>query len=122
MASSTRLQQADVQVHEHRTAKVVELVSSSSRSFQEAIENALADARSTTRGITGAHVENMHVVCDDGRITAYKVNLKVSFGVERDSGRDSGRGSSGSDSESRSTGSRDSSSSRNGSSRRNGSA
>ncbi|HUR61722.1 MAG TPA: dodecin family protein [Candidatus Thermoplasmatota archaeon] len=118
MASSTRLQQADVQVHEHRTAKVVELVSSSSRSFQEAIENALADARSTTRGITGAHVENMHVVCDDGRITAYKVNLKVSFGVERDSGR----GSSGSDSESRSTGSRDSSSSRNGSSRRNGSA
>lgn len=78
----------EVQVHEHRTAKVVELVSSSSRGFQEAIENALADARSTTRGITGAHVQNMSVACDDGRITAYKVNLLVSFGVERRSERD----------------------------------
>src|SRR4051794_9895773 len=73
------------QVHDHRTAKVVELVSSSSRSFEEAVQNALEDARSTTRGISGAHIENMSVTCEDGRITAYKVNLKLTFGVERES-------------------------------------
>ena len=82
--SSSRLATATMtSPHDHRTAKIVELVSSSSRSFQEAIENALSDARETTRGITGAHVEAMSVQCEDGRIVAYKVNLKLSFGVER---------------------------------------
>lgn len=80
---SKRSARPSTQSHEHRTAKVIELVASSSRGFDEAIQNALADARSSTRGITGAHVENFSIQCDDGRITAYKVNLKVSFGVER---------------------------------------
>lgn len=83
MPSTQTLRNSDHPAHDHRTAKVVELVSSSSRSFQEAIENALEDARQTTRGITGAHVEAMSVQCEDGRITAYKVNLKLVFGVER---------------------------------------
>jgi flavin-binding protein dodecin len=85
MPSTTQaLRQSDSDAtHDHRTAKVVELVSSSSRSFEEAIENALRDARQTTRGITGAHVEGMSVHCEDGRIAAYKVNLKLVFGVER---------------------------------------
>jgi flavin-binding protein dodecin len=74
--------------HDHRTAKIVELVSSSSRSFEEAIENALTDARQSTRGISGAQVEAMSVQCEDGRITAYKVNLKLVFGVERRGGKD----------------------------------
>ena len=70
-------------VHEHRTAKVVELMGASSKSFEDAIEHALQDAASSTRGITGAHVENMSVRCEDGRITEYKVDLKVAFGIER---------------------------------------
>lgn len=69
--------------HEHRTAKVVELVGSSSKSFEEAVKNAIADAASSTRGITGAHVENLSVKCADGRIVEYKVDLKVAFGIER---------------------------------------
>lgn len=91
MPSTQTIRQSDSAMHDHRTAKVVELVSSSSRSFEEAVQNALEDARQTTRGITGAHVEAMSVQCEDGRITSYKVNLKLVFGVERrDSDEDSG--------------------------------
>lgn len=69
--------------HEHRTAKVVELVSTSSKSFEDAIRNCLKDAAASTRGITGAHVLNMSVKCNEGKITEYKVNLNVAFGIER---------------------------------------
>lgn len=71
------------QKHEHRTAKVVELIGVSTKSFEDAINNAVQDANSSTRGITGAHVENQSVKCEDGKITEYKVNLKVAFGIER---------------------------------------
>jgi flavin-binding protein dodecin len=69
--------------HEHRTAKIVELMGTSRTSFEKAIENCIQDASETTRGITGAHVENLSVRCENGKITEYKVNLKVAFGVER---------------------------------------
>ncbi len=70
-------------VHEHRTAKIVELVAASRTSFEDAIRAGVEDAMASTRGITGAHVENMSVKCEDGRIVEYKVNLKVAFGIER---------------------------------------
>jgi len=70
-------------VHAHRTAKVVEIVASSTKSFEDAIEKGLEDASKTTRGITGCHVENMSVKCDEGRIVEYRVDLKVAFGIER---------------------------------------
>lgn len=69
--------------HEHRTAKVIELVGSSTVSFDEAIRSALEDAAASTRGITGVHVLNWSVKCLDGHIMEYKVDLKVSFGIER---------------------------------------
>lgn len=70
-------------MHEHRTARVIELIGSSKESFEKAIHDALSDASTTVRGITGAHVENFSVTFDGERITEYKVNLKVAFGVER---------------------------------------
>jgi flavin-binding protein dodecin len=69
--------------YQHRTAKVVELIGTSRTSFEKAIENCINDAAESTRGITGAHVENFSVKCENGKITEYKVNLKVAFGVER---------------------------------------
>lgn len=72
-------------VHAHRTAKVIELLGASTKSFEDAIQHALEDASASTRGITGAHVENMSVSVADGQITEYKVNLKVAFGIERTS-------------------------------------
>lgn len=68
--------------HAHRTAKVIELVGSSRTSFEDAVECALADARSTTRGINGCEVLRMSIKCDDGRPVEYHVDLKLVFGVE----------------------------------------
>lgn len=70
-------------VHAHRTAKVIELIGSSTKSFEDAIQHAVGDAASTLEGITGAHVENFSVKCNNGHITEYKVNLKVAFGISR---------------------------------------
>jgi flavin-binding protein dodecin len=69
--------------HEHRTAKVVELIGTSSRSFEDAVRSAIKDASETTRGITGAHIDAFSVRCQDGKITEYKASLKVAFGIER---------------------------------------
>jgi len=81
--SPSRRDRSDGGRHEHRTAKVVEIVSSSSESFDDAIRNGLRDASQSTRGITGAQVQTMTIKCDDGRIVEYKVALKIAFGVER---------------------------------------
>lgn len=83
MAARTKTMRSTDGTHEHRTARVIEILGSSTNSFDEAIENALQDASSTLRGITGAHVVNMSVRCKEGRISEYKVDLKVAFGVER---------------------------------------
>lgn len=69
--------------HEHRTAKVVELIGTSTKSFEDAVRNALKDAAATTRGISGAQVETYSVKCNEGKITEYKASLKVVFGIER---------------------------------------
>ncbi|MCA1812973.1 MAG: dodecin family protein [Halobacteriales archaeon] len=69
--------------HEHRTAKVVEIIGSSRRSFEDAVRGALQDASATTRGISGAHVVSMSVKCRDGEVLEYKVDLRVAFGIER---------------------------------------
>jgi|GEM_PF-1329260 len=73
----------DGQRHDHRTAKVVELMGSSSESFEDAIRTVIRDASESIRGITGCHVQNFSVKCADGEITEYKVNVKVAFGIER---------------------------------------
>ncbi len=71
------------QIHAHRTAKVVEIVASSTRSFEDAIQKGLEDAMASTRGITGAHVQNQSLKCKDGKVVEYRVDLKVAFGIER---------------------------------------
>ena len=69
--------------HEHRTAKVIELIGTSTKSFEDAVRAALKDAAATTRGITGAQVESYSVKCDEGKIKEYKASIKVVFGIER---------------------------------------
>ncbi len=60
-------------------AKTTEISSSSSVSFQDAIEKGIARAGKTIRGIRGAWVQDQKVDIQDGKITGYRVNMKVSF-------------------------------------------
>lgn len=63
-------------------AKIVELSASSAKSFEDAIENGIARAHKTLKNVSGAWVESMKVDVDNGRITRYRVHMKVTFVLE----------------------------------------
>ena len=60
-------------------AKVSELSCSSKKSFEDAIEKGIKRANKTLDNITGAWVQEMKVNVDDGKVSDYRVNLKVTF-------------------------------------------
>jgi len=61
-------------------AKVSEISATSSKSFEDAMQQGLTRASKTLRHIRGAWVKEQHVRCDeDGRITEYQVNMMVTF-------------------------------------------
>jgi dodecin len=63
-------------------ARVTELSATSQTSFDDAINEAVARATQTLRGVEGAWVKDMNVMIEDGKITGYKVNLEVTFVLE----------------------------------------
>ena len=60
-------------------AKVTEISSSSTESFHDAIKTGIKRADKTLDRIQGAWVNEMKVKVDDGEITEYRVNMKVTF-------------------------------------------
>lgn len=62
--------------------KVLELVGESPQDWQEAVENAVAEAARTVRNITGVEVCNMTANVEGGRIIGYRANVKVAFAVD----------------------------------------
>jgi flavin-binding protein dodecin len=60
-------------------ARVTEITSSSNKSFQDAIEVGIARAAKTLKNVEGAWIQDQKVVVEDGKISAYRVNMKVTF-------------------------------------------
>ncbi len=60
-------------------AKVTELSSRSTISFEDAIQQGIARADKTLDQVKGAWVNEMKVEVEDGKVVAYQVNLKVTF-------------------------------------------
>ena len=60
-------------------AKITEIQSSSKKSFEDAIKAGVARADQTLRNLTGAWVKSQQVVIEKGKITEYRVLLKVTF-------------------------------------------
>lgn len=61
-------------------ARVTEIIASSSRSFEAAIEEGIERANKTLKNVQGAWVQSQKVECgDDGKIKEYRVVLKVTF-------------------------------------------
>jgi len=61
--------------------KVIEIIGISPKSFDDAIVQALNKASKTIKGITGFEVIKQMAAIEDGKITQYKVNLKLAFPV-----------------------------------------
>lgn len=60
-------------------ARVTEIIASSKKSFEDAIENGVERACRTLDDVTGAWVQDQKVTIRDGKIEEYRVNLKVTF-------------------------------------------
>ena len=60
-------------------AKVIELSSGSPTSFEDAIVQGIARATQTVEDIRGAWVKEMQVKIENGKITEYRVDMKVTF-------------------------------------------
>lgn len=66
-----------------KVAKIIELVGSSSKGWEEAARSAVAEAVKTVRNIRGVEVVGMTAVVEDTEIREYRATVKVAFGVER---------------------------------------
>jgi dodecin len=60
-------------------AKVIEITSSSKKSFEDAISTGIARASETIADIQGAWVQDQKVVVSKGKVTEYRVSMKVTF-------------------------------------------
>lgn len=62
-------------------AKISEITAESDKSFEHAIESGIARFASTVDNVHGAWVKEQKVVIKGGKVTKYRVTLKVSFVV-----------------------------------------
>jgi flavin-binding protein dodecin len=60
-------------------AKVSEISATSSKSFEDAIQQGISRASKTLRNVRGAWIKEQHVRCDGGTIVEYQVNMMVTF-------------------------------------------
>jgi len=60
-------------------AKVTEISSTSTKSFEDALQQGLARAHKTLRNIRSAWIKEQHVSIKDGAISEYRVNMLVTF-------------------------------------------
>ena len=60
-------------------AKIIEINAESPDSFEDAIHQGIQRASETIENIKGAWVKEQQVVVESGKITAYRVDLKVTF-------------------------------------------
>ena len=60
-------------------AKVTEIIASSPRSFEDAIQIGVRRASRTLEQVTGAWVKEQKVVVEDGNVVEYRVTMKVTF-------------------------------------------
>jgi dodecin len=63
-------------------AKVVELVASSEKGFDDAIQQGMQRACKTLRGVSGIKIRDWTAKVENGQITLYKVTLDVVFALE----------------------------------------
>jgi len=62
--------------------KVIEVVAQSDKGFDEAVRTAVQEVGKTVKGIKSVWVENFSAKVENGKITNYRVNARISFLVE----------------------------------------
>ncbi|MCF7979511.1 MAG: dodecin family protein [Chromatiaceae bacterium] len=63
-------------------AKIIEITAESTESFERAIRTGIEEASKSLKNIEGAWVKEQKVVVNDGKITGFRVDMKVTFVME----------------------------------------
>lgn len=63
--------------------KVIELLSDSDKSWEDATARGVEKANESLKNIRSAYVQNQTVTVKNGKVDKYRVNLKVTFEVEK---------------------------------------
>lgn len=63
-------------------AKIIEISSDSSTSFQDAIESGIKRAERTVKNVKGAWISEQKLSIEGGNITSYRVIMRVSFVID----------------------------------------
>lgn len=63
-------------------AKVTEISSTSSKSFEDALQQGIARANKTLRNVRSAWVKEQQVRVTQGSISEYQVNMMVTFVID----------------------------------------
>lgn len=60
-------------------AKVIEIIASSKKSFEDAVAQGVTKAADSLHDITGAWIKDQSVKVVNGKVTEYRVDMKVTF-------------------------------------------
>jgi dodecin len=59
--------------------KVIEVLSESNKSWEDAAQTAVTQASETLHGVKSIYIKDMEAVVDNGKIRSYRINAKISF-------------------------------------------
>ena len=62
--------------------KVIEVLANSTKSWEDATQNAVTQASKSVKHIRSAYVQEQSAIVDGDAITEYRVNVKITFEVK----------------------------------------
>ena len=65
-----------------KVVKVIELLSESPKSWEDAAQSAIRESTRTLRNIRSLYVKEMTAAVENGRITSYRLNSKVTLELD----------------------------------------
>jgi dodecin len=68
-----------------KTYKLIELVGVSEQSTEDAIQNALAQASQTLKGLAWFEVKEMRGLIEENKVSQFQVTLKIGFRILNES-------------------------------------
>ena len=62
--------------------KVIEVIAESKKSWDDAAQNAVEEASRSVQNIKSLYVQDMQAIVEDGKISKYRLNAKISFVID----------------------------------------
>jgi flavin-binding protein dodecin len=66
-----------------KIVKIIEVLSESPKSWEEAAQNVVSEASKTLRNIRSVYIKEFTATVENDNVVSYRVNAKVTFEMER---------------------------------------